>query len=229
VEIPIIDLRHYLDGELNMHHSSASFSARERIRRARGHADNQLIWVSDKHYSPLDTALDTIDQWMQNIIANPAAGVAANRPLDAVDECFDRDGQVIAAGPEVWDGAWNERPTGRCMREYPIYRTSRQVAGAPITDDIFKCALQPVERALTQGLYAPYTEEIAAHLDEMRRIFPTGVCNYAEPDVGRPAERLIPGNKPVEIAGHLFKPDYRLPLVQLDRDTPGRAAAISTR
>ena len=215
-EIPIIDLRHYLDGELNMHHSSASFSARERIRRARGHFDNQLIWVSQKDYSPLEKALETIDRWMLNIIEHPEAGVAGNRPQDAVDQCFDKKGNVIAAGPEVWDGTWNGQPTGSCMKEYPIYSTSRQVAGAPITGDVFKCALQPVEQAVARGLYEPYTGEIVAHIDAMHRIFPDGVCDYSKPDPMRPQDILISGDKPVSIAGHLFEPDYRLPPDRLD-------------
>ncbi|MDP5210506.1 DUF6351 family protein [Microbulbifer sp. 2205BS26-8] len=209
VEIPIIDLRHYLDKEPDMHHSSASFTARERIRRARGHADNQLIWVSHKEYYPLDEALDMIDRWMGNIIRDPAAGVVGNRPAEASDRCFDREGNVLAAGPEVWDGEWNRRPSGKCTRMYPIYSTARQVAGAPVTDDVFKCALQPIERALAKGIYGSHTEEIAGRVEDLRRIFPTGVCNYNEQDVARPREQFIPKEIPVKIAGHLIDPDYR--------------------
>lgn len=93
--------------------------------------------------------------------------------------------------------------------EYPAHRTSRQVAGAPVTDDIFKCALQPVERALAKGVYGSHTEEISGRLDDLRRIFPTGVCNYNEQDLARPKEQLIPKEVPVRIAGHLIDPDYR--------------------
>ncbi|WP_193164303.1 DUF6351 family protein [Microbulbifer hainanensis] len=217
VEIPIIDLRHYLDGELNMHHSSASFSARERIRRARGHFDNQLIWVSQKNYSPLEKALKTIDRWMLNIIEHPEAGVAGNRPEDAVDQCFDKNGEVVAAGPQVWNGAWNGQAAGKCMQEYPIYSTSRQVAGAPISGDVFKCALQPVERAVSKGLYGSHTGEVIARMDEMHRIFPDGVCDYSQPDPMRPQDLLIPGDTPVNIAGHLFEPDYRPQRVQNEK------------
>jgi hypothetical protein len=209
VEIPIIDMRHYLDEEPDMHHSSASFSTRERIRRARGHADNQLIWMSHKDYNPLDDALDLVDRWMQNIINDPAKGVVGNRPEDASDQCFDSEGNVLASGSDVWNGDWNRQSKGKCMREYPAHSTSRQVAGAPVTDDIFKCALQPVERALAKGVYGSHTEEISGRLDDLRRIFPTGVCNYNEQDLARPREQLIPKEVPVRIAGHLIDPDYR--------------------
>lgn len=116
VEIPIVDMRHYLDEEPDMHHSSASFTARERIRRARGHADNQLIWMSHKDYNPLDDALDLVDRWMQNIINDPASGVVDNRPEDAIDRCFDSEGNVLASGSDVWNGDWNGQPKGKCMR-----------------------------------------------------------------------------------------------------------------
>ncbi|AOS97758.1 hypothetical protein AUP74_02353 [Microbulbifer aggregans] len=220
-EIPIIDLRHYLDGELDMHHSFASFSARERMRRARGHADNQLIWVAHKDYTPLDEALDTMDRWMLNIMDHPEAGVAANRPVDASDQCFDREGNIIAAGPHVWDGAWNGQASGACMQEYPTYRTSRQVAGAPITDDVFKCELQPVEQALAEGVYGEYSQALSERMMDMQRIFPTGVCDYNAPDLARPSEDLIPAREPVRIAGHLIRPDYRQPV---DGMTEGEVA-----
>ncbi len=36
LDIPVIDLRHYLEQELDMHHSSASFSARLRLLQQQG-------------------------------------------------------------------------------------------------------------------------------------------------------------------------------------------------
>ena len=209
VEIPIVDLRHYLEGELDMHHSLASFSSRERIRRSRGHADNQLIWMSHKKYDPIDEALDIIDHWMQNIIEHPEKGVAANKPVEATDRCFDSEGNVLAAGDRVWDGDWNHKPAGACMQLYPIYSTPRQMAGAPITGDVFKCALQPLERAIAKDSYGARTTEIVQHIDDMRRIFPDGVCNYNQPGVGRPKEPLLPLGGTVTIAGQQVNTDYR--------------------
>ncbi|WP_078082743.1 DUF6351 family protein [Microbulbifer mangrovi] len=209
VEIPILDVRHYLDGELDMHHSLASFASRERIRRARGHADNQLIWMSHKKYNPVDEALDVIDHWMQKIIEHPERGVAGNKPVEASDRCFDRDGNVLAAGPSVWDGDWNHKPAGACMRQYPIHSTPRQMSGAPITGDVFKCALQPVERAVAKDIYGSATAGIVERIDDLRRIFPQGVCNYNAPDVGRPKGPLFPHRGEVMIAGHSVGTDYR--------------------
>ena len=54
--------------------------------------------------------------------------------------------------------------------------------------DIFKCHLQPVDTAIANGLYAPI--DVSAQRDELKRIFPTGVCDYSLGDVGRPADLL---------------------------------------
>ena len=47
IEIPVIDWRHYLEEELDMHHSHQSFATRRRMQLARGDADNQVIWFTD--------------------------------------------------------------------------------------------------------------------------------------------------------------------------------------
>ena len=41
--MPMIDLRHYLEPELNMHHSLQSFSTRLRVLRRQCHADTPPI------------------------------------------------------------------------------------------------------------------------------------------------------------------------------------------
>jgi hypothetical protein len=47
IDIPMIDWRHYLEEELDMHHSHQSFATRSRHQKARGNADNQVIWFTD--------------------------------------------------------------------------------------------------------------------------------------------------------------------------------------
>src|SRR5690606_15956859 len=46
-EIPIIDARHYLEHQLDMHNVHQSFAVRERFRRAGSPTDNHLIWFLD--------------------------------------------------------------------------------------------------------------------------------------------------------------------------------------
>jgi hypothetical protein len=181
VEIPLIDVRPYLEDELDMHNTHQSFAARQRLLNHDGDAGNQVIWFmepSEQDIAGLTMdAFAVIDEWMANIAANPAAGVAANRPAAAVDSCFDSSGAVIAAGADVWNGILDDNPPGACTERFPIYSTSRIVAGAPITGDVFKCELQSLDDAIAAGIYGDWMpgEAERATLDA---IFPEGVCRY---------------------------------------------------
>ena len=65
------------------------------------------------------------------------------------------------------------------------------VAGDSYRGDMFKCQPKPVATALADGTYGqtagsaadPFSAEEKAWL---ARIFPQGVCDYAQPDMGRP-------------------------------------------
>lgn len=183
IDIPVVDVRHYLEPELDMHHANASFSARLRMQAEMGHADNQIIWVTEKPHMPVPEALDVLDRWL--IASERTGDVIAARPTDALDRCWQGDGTLIAEGAAVWDGVWNERGDGACMRAYPIFANSRVVAGDSYRGDVFKCALQSVDDALANGSYAPV--DMSAHRDDLRRIFPQGVCDFTQPDPLRPA------------------------------------------
>ena len=105
IDIPIIDLRHYLEDELDMHNTQQSFATRQRMLNVDGDASNQVIWFVDarpeEQADPTPQAFAVIDQWMANIDANPELGVAGNKPAAAVDSCFATDGTPIASGPDV--------------------------------------------------------------------------------------------------------------------------------
>jgi len=182
--IPVLDLRHYLDEQLNMHHSSASFSTRSRMIREQGHADNQLIWMTQKPHTPVPEALSILDQWLGNISRFPEKSLIENKPANAVDKCFNANGSLIAEGSTVWNGEWNNKKPGECMALYPSYQTSRMVAGDSIAGDIFKCQLQPVQVAINKGLYKPI--DMSAQKSILERIFPEGVCDYSKPDYAKP-------------------------------------------
>lgn len=190
LDIPVVDVRHYLDPVLDMHHASASFSVRERFYNGQGHADNQVIWMAPESYEPQNEAFAVIDRWMLNILINPEAGVVGNKPYHAVDKCFDSDGAVIAAGTDVWDGAWNGRSNGACMESYPISKTSREIAGGPLSGDIFKCQLQSVTDAIAKGEYGDLN--MWPYLERLETVFPSGVCDFSLADMGRPLDLLEP-------------------------------------
>ena len=112
--------------------------------------------------------------------------MAANKPADAVDRCFATNGSEIARGDGVWAGILDDEPAGACTQAFPIFSTSRIVAGGPLEGGVYKCARKSVDAALADGTYAPWVPG-AADVDRLEVVFPTGVCDYTKPDLGRPA------------------------------------------
>jgi hypothetical protein len=192
IDIPVIDWRHYLEDQLDMHHSHQSFAARQRMLNVDEDAGNQVIWFTDARpavaFDQTPLAFEVIDEWMANIAAHPHRSVARNRPARAVDSCFATDGSLIASGTHVWDGVLDdEQAPGACTQQFPIYSSSRRVAGGPYEGGVWKCALQSIDEALDDDVYGDW-EPDATQRARLEQIFPEGVCNWRLPDVGRPAE-----------------------------------------
>ena len=189
IDIPLIDWRHYLEEELDMHNSHQSFASRQRMLDFDGDASNQVIWFTDARPSrqsdPTPQAFQVIDDWMANIRAHPELSVAQNKPALATDRCFTTAGAEIAQGDHVWDGILDNGPKGACAQQFPLHSTSRIVAGGPLRGGVYKCALQSVEDAISNGVYGSWTPN-ASEVARLKQIFPTGVCDYSQPDVGRP-------------------------------------------
>jgi Tannase-like family of unknown function (DUF6351) len=189
IDIPLIDWRHYLEEELDMHNSHQSFASRQRMRDHDGRASNQVIWFTDarpeRQFDQTPEAFEVIDDWMANIRRHPRRGVARNKPALATDRCFTTQGEEIARGPRVWDGILDDDPAGTCTREFPLHSTSRIVAGGPLRGGVYKCARQSVDRAISRRLYGSWRPS-GAERARLAQIFPTGVCDYSRKDVGRP-------------------------------------------
>lgn len=64
---------------------------------------------------------------------------------------------------------------GVCSLALPVTRTPRMVAGMPMTDDIIRCQLKPVDPADYAGKLSE------AQVAEVRAIFPDGVCDFTKP------------------------------------------------
>ena len=186
VDLPIIDVRHYLEDDLDMHHVSASFYSRLRLLKAKGNADNHIIWIADKAHDPVMQAFDLMDEWLLALKQDKRMAINKAKPKILTDSCFAADGSIIAAGKHVWDGQWNDKPDGECQTAFPMYSTSRIQAGGTWGGDIFKCQLIPITRAIAQGYYGEH--DMTAYLDALNRIFPEGVCDYSQPDIGRPED-----------------------------------------
>jgi hypothetical protein len=195
INIPVLDIRDWLEPILDMHNSHQSFAARQRILNEMGQADHHLVWFAGIGDPPFQIgqwnmtllALEVIDEWMLNMLDNPEGGIVANRPDEAVDACFDEVGNVIAAGNDVWSGILEDAPAGPCTQAFPTFATSRIEAGGPITGDVFKCQLKSLDTALADGTYGDHVLT-AEQVDLLHQIFPDGVCDYNQPDAGRPAD-----------------------------------------
>jgi hypothetical protein len=183
--VPIIDYRNYLDDAPNgdVHVRYHSFSLRERLVKANGHADNHVMLLEDNRYrgnssSPVyQDALRQMDRWLTAIAddASDAPAIAKIRrakPADLVDACWTRTGTAQKIAETM-----TRDPSSRCEQLYPSASYPREVAGAPIAADIVKCQLKAVDSADYTVSFAP------AELARLRRIFPTGVCDWSRPGV----------------------------------------------
>jgi hypothetical protein len=184
---PIIDYRNYLDdaADGDIHLRFHSFSLRERLTTANGHADNHVILVEDNRHrgtssSPVyQEALSQMDRWLTALMNDTSADPAAvklrrAKPADLVDACWTRDG-----APQKIAERQTRNPASRCEQLYPTAWFPREIAGGPVANDVIKCQLKPVEAS-------DYT--VAFTTDEMtrlRRIFPGGVCDWSKPGVGQ--------------------------------------------
>ncbi|MGI9222509.1 MAG: DUF6351 family protein, partial [Woeseiaceae bacterium] len=92
----------------------------------------------------------------------------------------------IAEGPGVWDGEWNGKQAGECTNSFPPFSNPRMIAGDDFASDILKCHLRSVDQAIADGVYEHV--DVAPYRDELRRVFPTGVCDYSSGDAARPAD-----------------------------------------
>jgi len=162
INIPVIDWRHYLEHELDMHNSHQSFASRQRMLNFDGDASNQVIWFTDargvsSRFDQTPEALAVMDEWMLNIRQHPNRSVAKNKPALAIDRCFDSYGDEIAIGDDVWGGILDDGAEGSCTQVFQLYSTSRIIAGNGIEGGVFKCTLQPLNAALLSGVYGSWT------------------------------------------------------------------------
>jgi len=190
-KIPIIDFRNYTDlvegGDIHMRFHS--FSTRERLKNANGHAGNHVMVVVGPDAGcgfgsaftcdnpPLWDSLDHMDRWLGNIVRDHrklplAQKVVKNKPADAVDACWTPDEpSVRIVQQQTYDGP------GQCNDLYPSFPSPRIVAGGPLASDVIKCALKPVE---PDDYEVEFTSD---QMDRLHAIFGDGVCDWSKPGV----------------------------------------------
>ena len=198
----IVDVRSYVDGappppfdalkDVDVHDGYHSLVMRARLLKYNGSAANHVMLTAASYGrvqtdtrtagSPLTRmsgeALAQLDRWL-TAVANDksneplAKKVAAHKPADLVDACYPAvAGALIGATEKVTDAA-------RCKALFPFDADARLAAGAPASDDVFKCSLKPVDAK--DYKQAPTAEQ----LNQLARLFPEGVCDYSKPGVGQ--------------------------------------------
>ncbi|NUZ06511.1 DUF6351 family protein [Piscinibacter koreensis] len=190
--IPIIT-RHGLGDAVtggDIHLKYWAFSIRERLIKANGHADNQVIVGSR---APVELLIEQMDRWLTAVKADTSnrtaiQKVVANKPADAVDACWTAAGQKIVEPMTAFG-------SGQCNTIDPTSSAPNLVAGSPLAADIVKCQLKPVAASdYKQTLTAAQLQQIAA-------AFPGGVCDWSKPGVEqRPAKPWVSfGPSPVNL------------------------------
>jgi hypothetical protein len=181
--VPIIHARSYTDAAGDIHDRHRDLTIRARLQRANGRWDNQVIWTGPPRgrnqtggtdLSAL--SLDTMNKWLDAIAADPAPlstdKVVRHKPAEATDACWDGSGNKIVE-TATFDGK------GTCNALYPVHGEPRMAAGAPLTNDVIKCRLKPID-------YSDYRVKFTdAQKARMAAIFPSGVCDFSKPGIGQ--------------------------------------------
>lgn len=198
--VPIIDDRSYLDDIGNFHASVYSFVMRARLERDNGHADNYVVRRHSRDMDIADDNLALMDQWLANIKADKSYGstldkIVRARPADLQDDCFAANGERIVETPSYDTTRLYDNTGGSCNSLFPPHAGLRLVAGGPLTNDVLKCQLKPIDPA---DYAVEFTSEEQARLTA---IFPDGVCDWSLPGVGQQTNQtwLSFGPSPVNL------------------------------
>jgi hypothetical protein len=173
---PVIERRNYVDNATNLHMRVHSFSLRERLLKANGHFDNHVI-LSQAGWILAPEPLAQMDAWLTGVLADATEGrtraekVAANRPADLKDACW--NGTTKVEEEQAATGATT------CNGLFPSGKTPRMVAGGPLSDDIVKCQLKPLDPADYSVAFS------GTEWTRLQAVFPAGVCDWSKPGVGQ--------------------------------------------
>ena len=187
-EVPIIDDRSYLDHQGNFHASIYSFTTRARLERDNGHADNYIIRRHVGNVSLAQENLALMDQWLANIQADHSdlqtlAKIVRAKPSELQDDCWTESGEQIVEKAVFDRDRLFDNTRGACNELYPPHAGLRLVAGGPLSNDVFKCQLKPID-------YGEYAVEFTdAEKSRLEAIFDQGVCDWSRPGVHQAVNR----------------------------------------
>ena len=194
--VPILSMRAYAEPAGDIHTIYNDIKIREQLKKANGRADNHVAWnfphpqLAQLLGQPdqmlpralqlrelFITRLALMTQWLDAITGDPAEltadKVVHHKPADAVDACWN-----VLTGERIEEEA--TLTGGQCNTLYPRTPAPRMVAGGPVSDDVLKCQLKPIDDA-DYGL-AVFT---ADEKQRLQAIFPSGVCDFSRPGVAQ--------------------------------------------
>jgi hypothetical protein len=186
-KVAIIDLRGPDPGAF--HDVYRTYAMQARLKRDHGTSANQVLWrgqvalMGDANYT--SQSIIAVDSWLAVIEKDTrnvplAKKVLEDRPAAVHDRCTDGNG--------------NDQPASVCDATVQAYTTPRIEAGMPLADDTIKCELQPLRRES----YAPATFT-DAEWAALGTTYPTGVCDYGKPGLGR--RPTVPWQSYQDVAG----------------------------
>jgi hypothetical protein len=193
-KVAIIDSRGYDEGPTgtDIHYNWRSFEERARLDAEGGGHGNQVIWryvglasggllpagaaqmaaITTRSFTTMDTWLSNLSKPFVNDTYTPGQ-ITGAKPADAVDFCY-LSTDVNFTTPITDQAVCDADP------KLKYYASPRQVAGGPLTENILKCQLKPVNAAEYTGV--SFT---AGQLTRLNAVFPTGVCDWSKPGVGQ--------------------------------------------
>ena len=169
-QVAIIDLRGPDPGAF--HDVYRTYAMRARLERNFGTAANQVLWrgsvplVGDPSFA--DDSVFAVDRWLAKVDADKRDIPLSQKIIEDKPE---------AVGDRCTDGAGVDVPAAVCDASVTSYGTPRQGAGGPLSEDIMKCQLKPLDR----GDYpVTFTDD---EWTKLERAFPDGVCDWSKPGV----------------------------------------------
>ena len=194
---PVIDYRTYMDAREggDIHMLVHQFSTRQRLATANGHIENHVMqiggrWGFTEQAPDLGVLFRLMDDWLMGIrndrtASDLAKKVRAHKPTGLTDACWrepeaplsgaEREPETDASRQRI-EQAQSYRGSGECGELYRAFSTPRQVAGAPLANDVVACHLRSPYRS-------DYAVEFSdAEFAELSSIFSTGVCDWSRGD-----------------------------------------------
>ena len=140
----------------------------------------------------------TLDQWLASIEADSSnlpleEKVRAHKPAGTTDMCLNSTGATQAQ-----IDAATQFGVAPCPITFQA--SPRQVAGGPLSENIFKCQLKPLDVTSADYNGVTFAEDQQARL---AAVFPDGVCDWTKPGVSQVASnggttfKSGPGGEPL--------------------------------